>query len=137
MNKVMLIGNLGADPELRYTPSGKPVCNFRIATDNRFTGNPEWHRIIVWGKVAEACGEYLSKGRQVFVEGRLQTRVWDDRDGNKRYTTEIVANHVEFLGGGRKQAAQTEQQVEDTPTAELEEPSVNDEAKALVGEVPF
>ncbi len=106
VNKVILIGRLGADPEVRYTPSGTPVANFRIATSENWTDKQgqkqertEWHRIVVWSKLAELCGEYLSKGRQVYVEGRLQTRQWDDRDGNKRYTTEIQAQQVTFLGG--------------------------------------
>lgn len=105
VNKVILIGNLGRDPEVRYIPSGQAVANFSIATterwNNKQTGNQEerteWHRIVVWGKLAELCKEYLSKGRAVFVEGRLQTRQWDDKDGNKRYTTEVVANTVQFL----------------------------------------
>lgn len=106
VNKVILVGNLGRDPEVRFTPSGAAVANFSIATtekwNNKQTGNPEerteWHRIVVWGKLAELCKEYLSKGRSVYVEGRLQTRQWDDKDGNKRYTTEVVAQTVQFLG---------------------------------------
>ena len=106
VNKVILIGNLGADPEVRYTPGGQPVANFRIATSENWVDKQgqkqertEWHRIVAWGKLAELCGEYLAKGRQVFVEGKLQTRQWDDRDGNKRYTTEIQAREITFLGG--------------------------------------
>lgn len=107
VNKVILLGNLGADPEVRFTPSGQAVANFRMATTDSWTDRAsgqrqertEWHRIVVWGKLAELAGEYLSKGRQVYVEGRLQTRQWDDRDGQKRYTTEIVANAMQFLGG--------------------------------------
>ena len=107
INKAILIGRLGADPEVRYTPSGVAVANFNIATSEEWkdkdTGEKkertEWHRIVVWSKLGELCGEYLSKGRQVYVEGRIQTRSWDDRDGNKRYTTEIVATDVQFLGG--------------------------------------
>lgn len=107
INKVFLIGNLGADPELRKTDFGNPVCNFRIATtevwNSKQTGErqerTEWHRIVVWGKSAEHCGEYLKKGRSCHVEGRLQTRDWEDKDGNKRYTTEIIADRVTFLGG--------------------------------------
>lgn len=107
LNRVLLIGNLGADPEVRYTQGGSAVANFRIATtevwNDRGSGErnerTEWHRIVVWGKQAENCGEYLKKGRTVFVEGRIQTREWQDKDGNKRYTTEIVANNVQFLGG--------------------------------------
>jgi len=105
VNKVILIGRLGADPEVRYTPSGTPVANFRIATSESWNDKQgqkqertEWHRIVAWNKLAELCGEYLSKGRQVYVEGKLQTRQWDDRDGNKRYTTEIQAREITFLG---------------------------------------
>ena len=106
LNKAMIIGNLGVDPEVRYTQSGTAVCNLRIATHERWTskdGEPgertEWHNVVVFGKTAENCGNYLSKGRAVYIEGRLQTRKWEDKDGNDRYTTEIVANTVQFLGG--------------------------------------
>lgn len=106
VNKVILIGNLGRDPEVRFTPSGQAVANFTIATNDSWTDKQgqkqertEWHRIVVWGKLAEVCGEYLSKGRQAYVEGRLQTREWTDKEGKKNYTTEIVANTVQFLGG--------------------------------------
>ena len=106
VNKVILIGNLGSDPEVRYTPSGSAVANFSIATNESWKDKngqdqdrTEWHKIVVWGKQAENCGEYLSKGRTVYIEGRLQTRSWDDKEGNKRYTTEIVATTVQFLGG--------------------------------------
>jgi single-strand DNA-binding protein len=106
INKVILIGRLGSDPEVRYTPSGVAVANFNIATSEEWKDKEsgekrertEWHRIVVWRRLGEICGEYLSKGRQVYVEGRLQTRDWEDRDGNKRYTTEIVATDVQFLG---------------------------------------
>ena len=105
-NKVLLIGNLGADPEVRYTPSGAAVANFNIATTEVWNDKSgerqertEWHRIVVFGRQAENCGEYLRKGRPVHVEGRLQTRQWEDRNGEKRYTTEIVAQSVTFLGG--------------------------------------
>lgn len=107
VNKVILLGRLGNNPEIRYTPNGQAVANFNIATSeswNDKSGNKqertEWHRIVVWAKLAELCGQYLSKGRQVFIEGRLQTRQWDDKDGNKRYTTEVVATSVQFLGAG-------------------------------------
>jgi single-strand DNA-binding protein len=105
VNKAILIGNLGADPEARYTQGGQAVTNFRIATSERWNDKSgqqqertEWHRIVTFGKLAETCRDYLSKGRQVYVEGRIQTRSWDDKDGNKRYTTEIVAQTVRFLG---------------------------------------
>lgn len=107
VNKAIIIGNLGADPELRYTQSGQAVANLRIATNERWTdkdGKPqektEWHKVVVWGRQAENCEKYLSKGRQVYVEGRLQTSEWEDKDGNKRWTTEIVAQSVQFLQGG-------------------------------------
>jgi single-strand DNA-binding protein len=106
VNKVILIGNLGADPELRYTSGGSAVSDLRVATTRRWSDrngksqeDTQWHRVVVWGKQAENCKEYLAKGRQVYVEGRLQTRQWEDRDGNKRYTTEVVAETVQFLGG--------------------------------------
>lgn len=111
MNKAIIIGNLGDHPELRATKGGKPVCNFSIATNERWTDKndqtqerTEWHRIVVWGKQAENCEKYLSKGRQVCVEGRIQTREWEDRDGNTRHSTEIVAQNVQFLSGGSSQA---------------------------------
>ncbi len=107
VNKVILIGNLGADPEVRFTPGGQAVANFRVATNESWTDKnqqkqerTEWHRIVVWGKLAELCGEYLKKGRQAYIEGRLQTREWTDKEGKKNYTTEVVANQVQFLGGG-------------------------------------
>ena len=107
VNKVILIGNLGKKPELRYTPSGQAVANFTLATNERFGGKDgqpaqertEWHRIVTFGRTAENCGQYLDKGRSVYVEGRLQTREWTDKEGQKRYTTEIVAQTVQFLGG--------------------------------------
>ena len=110
VNKAIIVGNLGADPELRYTSSGQPVCDMRVATQETWKGRDgekkertEWHRVVVWGKQGENVSKYLSKGRQVYVEGRIQTRSWEDREGQKRYTTEIVANNVVFLqGGGRR-----------------------------------
>ena len=108
VNKVILIGNLGRDPELRYTQSGQAVANFTLATTeswNKREGGreerTEWHRIVAWGRTAELCAQYLSKGRTVYVEGRLQTRDWEDREGNKRTTTEINAQTVQFLGAPR------------------------------------
>lgn len=106
VNKVILLGRLGQDPELKYTPGGAAVCNFSMATTEAWTDKQgqkqektEWHRIVVWGKLAELCNQYLAKGRQAFVEGRLQTRSWDDKDGSKRYTTEVMAATVQFIGG--------------------------------------
>jgi len=106
VNRVILVGNLGRDPELRYIPSGQAVANFTLATNDRWRdkeGNnqerTEWHRIVVWGKTAENCAQYLQKGRSVYIEGRLQTRDWEDKEGNKRQTTETIAQTVQFLGG--------------------------------------
>ena len=106
VNKVILVGNLGRDPELRYTQSGQAVANFSVATTDRWNSKEgqreertEWHRIVAWGKTAELCAQYLSKGRSVYIEGRIQSREWEDREGQKRNTTEIVAQTVQFLGG--------------------------------------
>ena len=105
VNKAILVGNLGRDPELRQTPNGQSVVNFTLATSETWTDKSgervertEWHRIVAWGRTAEMCNQYLSKGRTVYVEGRIQTREWEDKDGNKRYTTEINANTVNFIG---------------------------------------
>ncbi len=105
VNKAILVGNLGSDPEIRYTPSGTAVANFSIATHEQWTNKDgekgertEWHRIVAWARLGEICGEYLHKGSQVYIEGRIQTRSWEDRDGNKRYTTEIVAQTMQMLG---------------------------------------
>ena len=107
LNKVLLIGNLGKDPELRFTPSGRAVARFPVATSEQWTDQSgqkqdrtEWHNIVVWGKQAETCGQYLSKGRQVFIEGSVRSRQYDDKEGQKRYITEIIAQRVQFLGGG-------------------------------------
>lgn len=104
VNKAIIIGNLGADPEVRYTQSGTAVANFNVATTERWKGQDgqmqeqtEWHRVVAFARLAEVCGEYLSKGSKVYVEGRIQTRSWNDKDGNKRYTTEIVAKEMKML----------------------------------------
>ena len=107
VNKVTLIGNLGADPEVRYTANGSAVANIRLATAESWRDKEsgeqqertEWHRVVFFSRLAEIVGEYLKKGSQVYIEGRLQTRKWQDRDGNDRYTTEIVANEMQMLGG--------------------------------------
>ena len=108
VNKVILVGNLGRDAELRYTPGGAPVATLNLATtevwNDKTSGQKqektEWHRIVLWGKSAESLSEYLTKGKQIFVEGRLQTRKWQDKDGNDKYTTEIRADRITLLGGG-------------------------------------
>ena len=126
LNKVILIGNLGRDPEVKYLPSGQAVANFSIATNETWQGKDgkpaektEWHRIVVFGKSAENCGEYLSKGKSVCVEGRLQTREWEDKNKQKRTTTEIVAHRVIFLGskgeGASKDPVAEEEIVYDKP----------------------
>jgi single-strand DNA-binding protein len=106
VNKVILVGNLGKDPEVRSTPSGQPVASFTLATSRRWRDKngqkqeqTEWHQIVVWGKQAEIAGQYLTKGKQIYVEGRLQTRSWDDRQtGEKRYRTEVVCDNFQMLG---------------------------------------
>ena len=105
VNKAILVGNLGRDPELRTTPNGQSVVNFTLATSETWNDKSgerqertEWHRIVAWGKTAEMCNQYLSKGRTVYIEGRIQTREWEDKDGAKRYTTEINASTVNFIG---------------------------------------
>ena len=107
VNKVILVGNLGRDAELRYTPGGAAVSTLNLATtevwndrNNQRQEKTEWHRVVLWGKPAESLQEYLTKGKQIYVEGKLQTRQWDDKDGHKRYTTEIKADRVTLLGGG-------------------------------------
>ena len=108
VNKAIVIGNLGKDPEVRFTPGGQAVANFSVATNESWKDKngqaqerTEWHRIVVWGKLAELCGEYLKKGRSAYVEGRLQTREWTDKENRRQFTTEVVAQNVVFLGGGR------------------------------------
>ena len=134
VNKAILVGNLGKDPELRYTPSGTAVCTFSLATTDRFKNKQgeqqertEWHNIVVWAGLAEICGKYLTKGKQVYIEGRIQNRSYDDRDGNKRYITEIVANEMQMLsragdqgGGGSRPASQASE-----PASRSEEPTFN------------
>ena len=107
VNKVILVGNLGRDAELRYTPGGAAVATINMATTEVWNDKAgqkqektEWHRVVLWGKTAESLTEYLTKGKQIYVEGRLQTRQWDDKDGNKRYTTEIRGDRIVLLGGG-------------------------------------
>ena len=120
VNKVILIGNLGADPEVRYTQNGTAVANFRVATTETWKKEgereeqTEWHRVVTFGRLAEICGEYLSKGSKVYIEGRIQTRKWEDRDGNPRYTTEIVAREMKMLSprgaGGEGQGPYREEE---------------------------
>jgi len=146
INKVILIGRLGADPEIRYTLDGKPVATFRIATNEVIIKNgekeilTEWHRIVAFGRLAEICGEYLSKGTQVYIEGKLRTRKFEDRQGNQRYITEIVANTLQILE--KKSASNSEPKkipsiqgfkntLEEEPLEDLEENLLDEE------DIPF
>ena len=132
VNKVFLIGRLGADPEIRYTPSGAEVATFRIATSENWTNKSgekeertEWHRIVAWRGLAKICGEYLSKGKLVYIEGRLRTRSWEDREGNKRSTTEIEASDMKMLGGvGEANRKAKEPEAEYTPPAPKDEEDI-------------
>jgi len=139
LNKVMLIGNLGKDPEVRFTASGQAVASFSLATSEKFKGKSgemeertEWHNITLWGKLAEIAGEYLSKGKTIYIEGRLQTRKWQDKSGNDRYTTDIVGDKMQMLsakgersGGGDSSSAQK------STAASYEEPPFQDD------DIPF
>lgn len=133
LNKVMLIGNLGKDPEVRYTTAGTAVASFSIATSERFknkTGEwderTEWHNITLWGRLAEIAGEYLAKGKTVYIEGRLQTRKWQDKDGRDRYTTEIVGEKMQMLGGkGEPRSGAGKGATEDRDFPQYEEPAFN------------
>jgi single-strand DNA-binding protein len=136
VNKVLLIGNLGRDPEVRYTATGTAVANFTLATTERWSDSAsgekkektEWHRVVVWGKQAEIAGEYLRKGRQVYVEGSLQTREWTDREGNKRYSTEVRAQRFQMLGRPGETSA----------TSQVEAPAVAEpDAGFAEDDIPF
>jgi single-strand DNA-binding protein len=113
VNRVILIGNLGANPEMRFTQGGQAVANLRLATTEKWTDKSgqkqeatEWHRVVVWGKQAEIVGQYLTKGRQVFIEGSIRTRQWQDQQGQKRFTTEVVARNVQMLGSRTERAGE-------------------------------
>jgi len=139
VNKVVLIGRLGKDPEVRYTADGRAVANFSIATSDEWTDKDtgekkertEWHRIVAWRRLGEICGEYLSKGRQVYVEGKIQTKSWE-KDGITRYTTEIIASDVQFLGG--RDSAREAISPEDTSDLVEPEPSIPDKEE---DDIPF
>jgi len=137
VNKVILIGNLGRDPEVKYTQTGTAVANLSVATNEVWTDKAgqkqertEWHRVVVWGKQAQVLAEHLAKGKQVYVEGSLQTRSWDDRDGNKRYTTEVRALRVLMMGRAEGSRGETEAPGPET-AADLGAPEMSDD------EVPF
>ena len=148
VNKVILLGRLGQDPELKYTPSGAAVCNFSLATSESWSDKnsgqkqekTEWHKVVVWGKLAELCNQYLAKGRQAFVEGKLQTRSWDDQSGQKKYTTEISATTVQFIGGQASAGAGNYQQ-NNSSTPSANEPtqdySVATDSNFASDDIPF
>ena len=131
VNKVILVGNLGGDPEIRYAKSGMAVANFSLATSESWTKDgqkqdkTEWHKVVAFAKLAEICGEYLHKGKQVYIEGRIQTRKWEDKEGQTRYTTEIVANQMQMLGAkgdrGEAPAKAGSTQAEEPPPPELDD----------------
>jgi len=127
LNKVMIIGNVGTDPEMRFTPNGKPVTSFSLATSRTFTSpegerrqETEWFNVVTWNRLAETCNQFLTKGRRAYVEGRLHTRTWEGQDGQKRVRVEVVANSVLFLDRGGA-AAPTEEAVEGTEPVETDE----------------
>lgn len=131
LNKCMVIGNLGADPEMKYTANGSAVTTFRVATSRTYTTNDErkeeteWFSIVTWNRLAETCAQYLTKGRQVYVEGRMQTRSWEGQDGEKKYRTELVAENVKFLSR------------DSDPTGEVPARQVDDEADIDPDDLPF
>lgn len=140
VNKVMLIGRLGKDPELRYTTNGQPVANFTLATtevrgskDTERQEYTEWHRIVAWGRLAEICGEYLSKGKMVYVEGSLRTRSWDDKQGNKRWTTEIVSQTMQILSPAGEKQSESIKNDTDIP----EDFDIEDDSFGSDDDVPF
>jgi len=138
LNKVMLIGNLGKDPEVRYTPAGVAVASFNLATSERFKNKSgeweertEWHRVTLWSKLAEIAGEYLSKGKTVYIEGRLQTRKWQDNSGNERYTTEIVGEKMQMLSPKGESRRGGDTTSEPASSGGFEEPPFQDD------DIPF
>ena len=142
VNKVILIGNLGKDPEVRYTASGQAVANFPIATtevgsskDGNKQEYTEWHRIVAWGRLAEICGEYLTKGKSVYIEGSIRTRSWEDKEGNKRWTTEVVARSMQILSPSGEKSEQT------SPGKDVEEFADNfefdEESVSTDDDIPF
>ena len=138
VNKVIIVGRLGTDPEVKTVSENNTVARLSVATSESWTDKQgqrqertEWHRVVVWGKLADLCGKYLSKGRQVYLEGRLQTRSWEDQQGQKRYTTEVVANTVQFLGGQSDRASDSQDSYD--PSSNFgPEPSFDSEE-----EIPF
>jgi len=150
VNKVILVGNLGKDPEVRYSPNGQAVANVTIATSESWKDKTsgekqertEWHRIVFFGRLAEIAGEYLKKGAQIYIEGRLQTRKWQDKDGHDRYTTEIVANEMQMLGSRSGAGMPSEPAMESAPAGAPASSGARSGAKAAAGadfddDIPF
>ena len=142
VNKAILVGHLGADPEMRHTQSGTAVTSFRLATTERFKDRngerqerTEWHRVVAWAKLAEICNTYLKKGKQVYVEGRIQTRQWEDQSGTTRYTTEIVANEMVMLG--RAGDSSNDVPSQDFPSDVVAQPSGSGGGKSDDDDLPF
>ena len=138
VNKVILVGHLGQNPEIKYTPAGQAVCNVSLATNESWTGKDgqkqektEWHRIVLFGKLAELAGQYLQKGRQIYLEGKLQTRSWQDKEGQTRYTTEVVGQTMQFLGGNAGAGSQRQQPQQADYAPVQSEPSFTEE------DIPF
>jgi single-strand DNA-binding protein len=144
INKVILVGHLGRDPEVRYAPSGQAIANVTIATSEQWkdknTGEKqertEWHRVVFFSRLAEIVGEYLKKGSQVYVEGRLQTRKWQDKDGNDRYTTEIVANDMQMLGGRGGSGGSSSEEYNQEPSA-APQPAATGAGGDFDDDIPF
>ncbi len=143
VNKVILVGNLGRDPEVRYMPSGDAIANISVATTDNWKDKngekqerTEWHRVAFFGKLAEIVGEYLKKGSQVYVEGRLQTRKWTDKEGHDKYTTEIVADRMQMLGG-RAGGGAPSQSEESSPPRQSGPPAASTEFNDLDDDIPF
>ena len=144
VNRVTLLGNLGADPETKKTAGGQSITLFNLATSNSWTNrdgqrqeHTEWHRVVVWGKLAETCAEYLAKGRKVYIEGRLQTRSWEDDKNQKRYTTEIVAREVLFLNSKSENMASSGQSSSSSSSTPANEPPFGEDNKSSADDIPF
>lgn len=143
VNKVILVGRLGQDPEVRFTQGGTAVANLRIATDETWKDQSgekqqrtDWHTVVAWRRLAEICGQYLSKGRLVYIEGKLQTRSWQDREGNKRYSTEVQADNMVMLGGGRSEEGQAPPPAQPAPAAQST-PAADSDSGTTDDDIPF
>jgi len=144
VNKAILIGRLGKDPELKYTQSGDPVANFSIATDESWKDRDgekqqrtEWHNIVAWKKLAEICGQYLKKGQQVYIEGKIQTRKWEDKDGNTRYSTEVVANNLVMLGSKPDSESQPQRSSSKSEKSRSSRQPGDDDLEITDDDIPF